>query len=247
MSSRRATPSSSATPAPGRPSTPPSRSTSTDTTFTVSTSTPAHRMRSRSTSPRRSAGVGSRSGSPGRVRSSTRRYPPSSTSITTRNATAIASALPFRLAPGVALPDDAGALFDRLGDLHAIARVHERAMEAHRRSDVDLLSRDDAPLSTYSGRGRLHALSDAAIRARLGHYLAATTFDRYADVVAPVVAVSADGTLGWLACEVDARGTQRASDGAHAEPVAFGYSWVELVARHGGEWVRIGNASSATP
>ncbi len=150
--------------------------------------------------------------------------------------------LPFVLGPGAPLPDDPAGLADRLADLHAIAAGHERALEAHRRGDLDLLMADQAARGFNSGRGRLTGASREETRSRLGPYLAATTFTRYEDVVAPRIAVAADGSLAWLACEIEAEGVQAGPEGAAA--IAFGYSWVEMLARDGGRWVRVGNASS---
>ena len=60
-----------------------------------------------------------------------------------------------------------------------------------------------------------------------------------------MVAVSQDGSLGWLACEMEAAGLQTGDGGE--EEFTFGYTWVEFVARHEGGWKRIGNASSPRP
>lgn len=154
--------------------------------------------------------------------------------------------LPFRLAPGVPLPVEPGALFARLGDLAELAAAHARTIEAHRRSDIGMLAADEGERSIVSSRSELRASGREAVRERLGGYFAATRFARYEDVEVPVVAVSADGTLGWLACEIEAEGTQTGADGA-ASPIAYGFSWVELYARSEGRWLRVGNASSPRP
>lgn len=154
--------------------------------------------------------------------------------------------LPFGLAPGVALPAPPAARLARLDDLAALATAHARVLEAHRRSDVALLLADADERSISSGRGVLRETRREELAARLGPYFATTRFTRYDDVVPPVLAVSADGTMGWLACQIEAAGTQSQASGP-PQPVAFGYSWVELYARQSGEWRAIGNASSALP
>jgi hypothetical protein len=151
--------------------------------------------------------------------------------------------LPFRLAPGAALPAEPAALFARLGDLAELAAAHARTIEAHRRGDIGMLVADEGERSIVSGRGELRASGREAVRERLGGYFAATRFTRYEDVEVPVVAVSADGTLGWLGCEIEAEGTQTGADGAPS-PISYGFSWVELYARTEGRWLRVGNASS---
>jgi hypothetical protein len=155
--------------------------------------------------------------------------------------------LPFRLAPGAPLPADPAALFARLGDLGELVAAHERVMAAHRTSDAAAFAADEAPVATLSGRGELNLRERAATVARMRDYLGSVRFERYADTVSPVVAVAADGTLGWLACEMGAEG-KHTHDGV-TEPIVFGFSWVELYAREPGaeRWLRIGNASSQRP
>jgi hypothetical protein len=162
--------------------------------------------------------------------------------------------LPFRVAPGSPLPDgaiDPETLFERLGDLGELASRHEEVMAAHRASDAGRLLAGTADLSTVSGRGRLSQSRRQEELARLSAYLGAIRFSRYEDTAMPVVAVSADGTLGWLACEMEAEGTRTAE--GKSGPIAYAFSWVELYARAPGgaegapRWRAIGNASSQRP
>lgn len=162
--------------------------------------------------------------------------------------------LPFRVAPGSPLPGGAAAptaLFDRLGDFGEIAFLHETAMAAHRASDAALLTVGAAERSTISGRGRLSEATREATEARMREYLGSIRFSRYEDTAVPVVAVSADGTLGWLACEMEAEGV-RTENGA-STPIAYAFSWVELYSKvpDGDQsvlrWRSIGNASSQRP
>lgn len=164
--------------------------------------------------------------------------------------------LPFRLAPGAYLPEGPEARFARLGDLAALASAHHRVMEGHRRSDAALFVQDGSERSMMSGRGVLSETTREAVAARLGPYLASIRFTRYEDVAVPMIAVSADGTLGWLACQIEAAGEQAqpVQENAGAAPtppptvpIAYGFSWVELYARLDGSWASIGNASSARP
>jgi hypothetical protein len=158
--------------------------------------------------------------------------------------------LPFRLAPGAELPADPESLFDRLGDLALLVGAHERVMAAHRASDAELLVADAAPETTVSGRGRLTETTRDAFVERMRGYLGAIRFSRYEDTVVPVVAVSADGTLGWLACEMEAEGVR--TEGRKREKVAYGFSWVELYGRApdappATPYTALGNASSERP
>lgn len=154
--------------------------------------------------------------------------------------------LPFRLWPSTVLPTDPERLFQRLRDVADVLAVHERALAAHRGPDLDLLLADEAEEGFQSSRGSLSVTTREQLAMRLGPYLEATRFVVYEDEVVPVVAVSADGTLAWLGCEVGASGEQRGPAG-ESVPVEFGSSWIELLTRDGGQWRRVGNASSTRP
>ena len=66
---------------------------------------------------------------------------------------------------------------------------------------------------------------------------------------APFPGYPQDGTLAWLACEMQAAGHRDA--GGKNEPIAYGFSWVEHYARDPDSkdrrWISIGNASSQRP
>jgi hypothetical protein len=161
--------------------------------------------------------------------------------------------LPFRVAPGS--PSfggaEAAALFERLGDLRDMAAAHERVMAAHRASDAAMMTADDTELTTISGRGRLMEVKREDQRARMSEYLGSIRFSRYEDTAVPVIAVSLDGSLGWLACEQEAEGIRTVE--GKSEPIAYAFSWVELYARDASGvqgrrmWRAIGNASSLRP
>lgn len=156
------------------------------------------------------------------------------------------SVLPFRLSPGTALPEEPAALAARLADLGALAAAHEEVLAAHRASDVERLLAGGGAASLDAHRGILSVTGPDVMRARLGPYLAATRFSRYEDVAVPAIAVALDGSLGWLGCQIEAEGVQRDGRGIE-EPLAFGFTWVELYARRAGRWQAVGNASSPRP
>jgi hypothetical protein len=121
--------------------------------------------------------------------------------------------------------------------------LHAKVLRAHLQSDVGLLLEDDAPQGTQAQRGVVSTTGSADTRAHLGPYLARTTFTEYRDLIEPVVAVSRDGTLGWVIVQVYARGTQRQDDGT-VEPLEFTCAWIELYRRQDDRWLRVGNVSS---
>lgn len=121
--------------------------------------------------------------------------------------------------------------------------LHAKVLRAHLQNDVDLLLEDDAPQGTEANRGVVTRTDAATTRNHLGRYLARTTFQEYRDLIEPVVAVSRDGTLGWVIAQVYARGTQRQEDGTQ-EPLEFTCAWIELYERRGDRWLRVGNVSN---
>lgn len=119
--------------------------------------------------------------------------------------------------------------------------LHERALEAHRRSDIDLLLQDEDDDYVISSRGEISRPAKAERQEFLGPYLRATRFEEYRDVVPPIA--KAKGDLGWVVCQISARGTQRSASGDTAS-IAFVSSWIELYEKRSGRWVRIGNVSN---
>jgi len=62
----------------------------------------------------------------------------------------------------------------------------------------------------------------------------------------PVIAVSTDGSMGWLACEIEVVGHEVGPAGQGAR-LAYAFSWVETTLKRDSRWLRNGNASSARP
>jgi hypothetical protein len=124
--------------------------------------------------------------------------------------------------------------------------LHEEVMRAHRESNADLLLRSDAAEYVSANRGQITQPTIEERRERLRQYLGKTRFTEYIDLVAPVVRVSNDGSLGWVIVQVRGAGAQTTQDG-DSQPLAFESAWIELYERRGGRWYRVGNASNFKP
>jgi hypothetical protein len=131
-------------------------------------------------------------------------------------------------------------------DSHQLRALHEKVMEAHRQSKVDLLLEDEAADYVVAGRGEVTRPTLDARRDRLGSYLQSTTFQEYRDLAEPVVRVSRDGTMGWVVVQVQARGVQTTQEG-ETEPLEFVSAWIELYEKREGRWLRVGNVSNFKP
>jgi len=129
------------------------------------------------------------------------------------------------------------------GDRQRLLELHEAGLQAHRDGDVEALLRHQTDDFLLLDGGAASTLSKQQRREFLGPYLAATTFEFYRDGAPPIVSVSADGSLGWVIAQVEARGS---SVNARGEPatVEFSAAWIELYERRAGEWLAVGNAST---
>jgi ketosteroid isomerase-like protein len=149
---------------------------------------------------------------------------------------------PLFLALGLAACD-AGPPATPDSDVHELLALHEAGLAAHLNGDVDALLAVEADDFLLVNRGEISSPSRDQRRQILGPYLAATRFEFYRDAVTPIVKVSRDGSLAWVAAKIEARGIREGSD----RPLEFKVAWIELYERRGGEWISIGNASSFEP
>jgi hypothetical protein len=131
-------------------------------------------------------------------------------------------------------------------DTARLRELHRKVMEAHRRSDVAMLLADEAKDGVVVSRGEVLHPTIEERRGMLGPYLGSTRFEEYADVIEPIVKVSADGTLGWVIVQVRAKGIQTAADGSK-KPLEFVSGWIELYEKRDGRWLRVGNVSNFKP
>src|SRR5436190_24374343 len=86
-----------------------------------------------------------------------------------------------------ALMSCAAVPVDTAGDRARLLALHEQAMEAHRKGDVELLLQADAEDFVMVSRGEISRPSIEQRRQFLGPYLQRVRFGEYIDVVAPVV------------------------------------------------------------
>ncbi|MEQ1832496.1 MAG: hypothetical protein ABL977_05525, partial [Candidatus Eisenbacteria bacterium] len=114
-----------------------------------------------------------------------------------------------------------------LSDRLQLLVLHESALRAHRRGDVEELLAPEVDTQLVVTRGRITRPDRAARRERFGSYFASTKFRHYADADSPVVRVSDDGTLGWVVARVHAEGTQQGADGKPV-PLDVTWGWIEL-------------------
>jgi hypothetical protein len=128
-------------------------------------------------------------------------------------------------------------------DERRILALHEAGLKAHMDGDIDALLSTQSEDFLLVDRGEVSSPSKQERRDFLGPYLASTKFEYYRDKVPPLVRVSRDGTLGWVAAQIEARGHSMGPDGKTRQLEAV-FAWIELYERRGDEWVSTGNATS---
>lgn len=124
----------------------------------------------------------------------------------------------------------------------ALLSLHQASLDAHLASDIDAFLEPWAEEVLMVNRGVMDSSSKEAARLGFSNYLSLTTFEHYRDRKPPIVEVSQDGTLGWVAAEVEAKGVHRGEGGE--TPVEFVSAWVSLYKKIDGEWRLVGNASN---
>lgn len=131
-------------------------------------------------------------------------------------------------------------------DERALRQAHAAILQAHRDGQVEPWLALEADDYVSANRGTIELPSRAERRAARAPYLEGTRFEYYRDVREPIVAVSDDGSLGWLIAEVEAAGVQSLPDGGE-QPVRFTAAWIELYRKEAGSWMMIGNVSNFRP
>ena len=129
-------------------------------------------------------------------------------------------------------------------DTDILLGMHETVLQAHRDGDVEAWLSVEADTVLSVNNGTITRLTRTDRRSARSGYLLRATFDRYEDVRPPEVRISEDGTLGWVAVEVEVEGWMARDDGA-IEDFAEAYAWVELYEKRDGRWVMTGNVSNS--
>jgi len=154
-----------------------------------------------------------------------------------------AAAVIVLLATGGAAP---GATLSRDAAASQLLALHQEVIAAHLAGDAAPIVARESQDYVEAGRGEITFPTLEARDARLSSYLKSTRFEKYQDLVEPVVQVSPDGQLGWVIAQVGAHGVRERGDGT-SERVEFVCAWIELYENRDGRWFRVGNLSTFAP
>ncbi len=135
-------------------------------------------------------------------------------------------------------------MFDELEapalDAVRLYRLHRRLLAAHCLGDAAMLATLSSPTVLVASDGRLASATKLDMQRGFEQLFERLDYARYEDVKPPAIEVSTAGDLAWIAVEVRARGTVRASG------IAFDdrWAWIMLARKEAGDWVHAGNASN---
>lgn len=119
--------------------------------------------------------------------------------------------------------------------------LHERTREAHLRGDAAPIAKTIGDQLLLAENGVLRKQSNAEVASFFSGYLQRVRYRQWRDVSPPLVTISPDGQMAWMAVEVEARYT-RADKPAEGEKT-FKSSWIATYHRQDCQWRMTGIAS----
>jgi hypothetical protein len=122
-----------------------------------------------------------------------------------------------------------------------IRAAHETARRAHLQGDAELMAPGMAETVVLASNGELMVNPKEKVVAFFRGYFARVKYLEWSDEAPPVITVSPDGRMGWMAVKVRARYLDRTKPEAGEK--AFKSSWIATYQRVGCAWKMTGNAS----
>ena len=120
--------------------------------------------------------------------------------------------------------------------------MHDQATRAHLEGDAGLLAEGWADQVLSASNGNVSVNGREAMRSRFGTYLSGVRYLEWRAVEPPVVRVSPDGRMGWMAVRIVARLLVIAEPERGEQ--SFRSSWVATYERQNCRWKMTAIASS---
>lgn len=120
----------------------------------------------------------------------------------------------------------------------AVLALHRQVRDAHLTGNADLLASTLADQVIEVRRARISHPSREDVRKRFQQYFAATRYSVWDDIAPPVVRISPDRKMAWMAVRIRALGKQG------QEEFDFESAWVATYEKSGGQW-RMTSVSSS--
>jgi hypothetical protein len=131
-------------------------------------------------------------------------------------------------------------------DADRILAIHEELLKSHLENDPEGVLTSEADGVVVVSRGEVLFPTKSERMVQFTRYLDRVEFERYRDVIPPLVRVSEDGTLGWLIAQVAIAGGYKGEDGERI-PIESTWAWIELYEKRDGRWFRVGEVSNEKP
>lgn len=122
----------------------------------------------------------------------------------------------------------------------ALLQLHQRAREAHLKGDAALLAADASEFLELS-RGEMHRVTRDDLREMFTRIFKSRRYHTWDDATPPVVHVSKDGQMAWMAVHITARLTMLEPE---TRDRAFQSSWIATYEKQGGKWKMVAISSS---
>jgi hypothetical protein len=120
--------------------------------------------------------------------------------------------------------------------------AHEADRRAHLAGDVELMTPGMADQMVLVSNGDLSVNPKDKTKSFFKGYFGRVKYLEWSDAEPPVINVSPDGQMGWMAVKVRARYLDRAKPDAGEK--AFKSSWIATYQRVGCQWKMTGNSSA---
>lgn len=128
-------------------------------------------------------------------------------------------------------------------DLQAeLLALHETTRRAHLLGDAALIAATTADRLLLADNGAVRIQSNAEVAQFFTGYFKRVRYRQWRDASPPVVAISPDGQMAWMAVEVEAQYTQ--PDKPAEGEKTFRSSWIATYQRDGCAWRMTGMASN---
>ena len=123
----------------------------------------------------------------------------------------------------------------------ALLALHETTRQAHLRGDAALIAATIGDRLLFAEKGMIRVQSKAEVADFFAGYFQRVRYRQWRDVSPPVVEVSPDGVMAWMAVAVEAAYTR--VDQPAAGEKSFKSSWIATFHRDGCAWKMTGIAS----
>jgi hypothetical protein len=122
----------------------------------------------------------------------------------------------------------------------ALLQLHRRAREAHLKGDAALLAADASDFLELSG-GEMHQVTRDQLRDMFTRVFQTRQYHTWDDVTPPVVHISKDGKMAWMAVHIKATLTMLQPQKRER---AFQSSWIATYEKRSDGWKMVAISSS---